>query len=345
MISLIRPRSILTIGAVLAAVAAVVTRPAAAEDVAAFYKGKTVTILAAHESGTGFDIYARALQRHLQRHIPGNPTVLVQNMPGAGGVVGLNWLYNIAPKDGTTIGTFVFTAPFEPLMGNKAARFDPAKFGWIGNMEEGVAVCGVSKAAGVDKFEDMRSKEVIIGASGQGSALVKSTIAVRNLFDVKMKLVAGYKGTASIKIAMARGEVHGVCSLLMSTVRSHWRDDYESGNFRPILQLSGRARLDGVAHVDDFVKTDADRQVHALIFGIQSLGKMYAAPPGIPADRLDALRKALAATMKDAEFLAEAAKMQLDISPMTGDEVEAVIAKVSAASPDAIERAKQALTP
>jgi tripartite-type tricarboxylate transporter receptor subunit TctC len=131
----------------------------------------------------------------------------------------------------------------------------------------------------------------------------------------------------------------------MSTVRSHWRDDYESGNFRPILQLSGRVRLPGVAHVDDFVKSDDDRQVHGLIFGIQSLGKMYAAPPGIPADRLDALRKALAATMKDPEFLAEAAKLQIDISPMVGDEVEAVIAKVTAASPAAIERAKQALTP
>jgi tripartite-type tricarboxylate transporter receptor subunit TctC len=342
---IIRLRSFLTSCAVLAAAVAVVAGPAVAEDVAAFYKGKTVTILAAHENGTGFDIYARALQRHLHRHIPGNPTVVVQNMPGAGGVVGANWLYNIAPKDGTTFGTFVFTAPFEPLMGNKAARFDPAKFAWIGNMEEGVAVCGVSKAAGISKFEDMRSKEVIIGASGQSSALVKSAIAVRNLFDVKIRLVSGYKGTASIKIAMARGEVHGVCSILMSTLRSHWRDEYDSGNFRPILQLSGRARLAGIPHVDDFVKSDDDRQVHGLIFGIQSLGKLYAAPPGIPADRQDALRKALAATMKDAEFLADAKKMQLDISPMTGDEVKAVIAKVSSASPSAIERARQALAP
>ena len=338
-------RSFLTFGAVLAAAVAVAARPAVAEDVAAFYKGKTVTILAAHENGTGFDIYARALQRHLHRHIPGNPAVVVQNMPGAGGVVGANWLYNIAPKDGTTFGTFVFTAPFEPLMGNKAARFDPAKFGWIGNMEEGVAVCGVSKAAGIDKFEDMRSKEVIIGASGQSSALVKSAIAVRNLFDAKIRLVSGYKGTASIKIAMARGEVHGVCSILMSTLRSHWRDEYDSGNFRPILQLSGRTRIAGIPHVDDFVKSDDDRQVHGLIFGIQSLGKLYAAPPGIPANRQDALRKALAATMKDAEFLADAARMHIDISPMTGDEVEAVIAKVTAASPTAIERARKALTP
>jgi tripartite-type tricarboxylate transporter receptor subunit TctC len=259
--------------------------------------------------------------------------------------VGANWLYNIAPKDGTAFGTFVFTAPFEPLMGNKAARFDPAKFTWIGNMEEGVAICGVSKAAGIDKFEDMRSKEVIIGGSAPNSALVKSALAVRNLFGVKMKVVPGYKGTASIKIAIARGEVHGVCSILMSTLRSHWRDEYDSGNFRPILQLSGRARLKGIPHVDDFVKSEQDRQVHGLIFGVQSLGKLYAAPPGIPVERRDALRKALAATMKDPAFLADAAKTKIDISPMSGQDVEAFIARVSAAPPAVIERAKKALAP
>ena len=337
-------RGFLTAGAVIAAVA-VFARPVAAEDVADFYKGKTVTILAAHQSGTGFDIYARALQRHLQRHIPGNPNIVVQNMPGAGGVVGANWLYNIAPKDGTAFGTFVFTAPFEPLMGSAAARYEPAKFTWIGNMEEGVAVCGVSKAAGIDTFDDMRSKEVIIGGSAPNSALVKSALAVRNLFGVKMKVVPGYKGTADLKIAIARGEVHGICSILMSTVTSHWRDEYQSGDFRPIIQLSGRARVGKIPHVDDFVKSEEDRQVHGLIFGVQSLGKLYAAPPGIPVERRDALRKALAATMKDPEFLADSTKTKIDISPMSGEDVEAFIARVSTASPAVIERAKQALVP
>jgi tripartite-type tricarboxylate transporter receptor subunit TctC len=330
---------------VVSAIVASASRPTAADDVAAFYKGRTVTILAAHQSGTGFDIYARALQRHISRHIPGNPSVVVQNMPGAGGVVGANWLYNIAPKDGATFGTFVFTAPFEPLFGSTAARFDPAKFTWIGNMEEGVAVCGVSKAAGVATFEDMRTKEVVIAGSALNGALTKSAFAVRNLFGVKMKVVPGYKGTADIKIAIARGEAHGVCSILMTTITSHWRDEYESGNFRPILQLSGRKRAGNIPHVDDFVKTEEDRQVHGLIFGVQALGKLYAAPPGIPPARRDALRAALAATMKDAEFLADAAKTNIDISPMTGEEVEAFIGRVSAAPPAVIERAKQAFAP
>ena len=167
------------------------------------------------------------------------------------------------------LASFVYTVPFEPLMGNAAARYEPAKFTWIGNMEEGVAVCGVSKAAGIARFEDMRTKEVLIGGASSNGALARSALAVRNLFGVKMKVVSGYKGTASIKIAIGRGEVHGVCSVLMSTITSVWREDYESGNFRPIIQLSGRARVGAdIPHVDDYVKSDDDRQVHALIFGV-----------------------------------------------------------------------------
>ena len=337
-----------TLQCLIAAVAllAAGAQPVAADAVADFYKGKTVTIVVGHEAGTGFDLYARVLQRHLRRHIPGSPGVVVQNMAGAGGLVAANWLYNAAPKDGTVLSSFVYTVPFEPLLGNTAARFEPAKFTWIGNIEEGVAICGVSKAAGIGAFEDMRTTETLIGAASSSGALAKSALAVRNLFGVRMKIVAGYKGTASIKIAIACGEVHGVCSVLMSTITSVWREDYEAGHFRPIIQLSGRARIGpDIPHVDDFVKSDDDRQVHGLIFGVQALGKLYAAPPGIPADRREALRAALLATMKDTEFVAEAARTQMDISPMTGAEVEAFIARVSTASPAVIERTKQAFVP
>jgi hypothetical protein len=160
-----------------------------------------------------------------------------------------------------------------------------------------------------------------------------------------MKLVAGYKGTASMKIAIARGEIHGVCGLLMSTITSTWREDYEAGNFFPVIQLSGRTRVGKIANVDDFVKSDDDRQVHGLIFGAQALGKLYAAPPEIPAARRDALRTALVAAMRDPAFVAEAAKTQMDVSPMTGAEVEAFIAALSAPSAAVIERVKQAYTP
>ena len=335
----------LRVSAVVALLAAG-AQPAAADDVADFYKGKTVTIVVGHEPGTGFDVYARALARHLRRHVLGNPGIVVQNMNGAGGIVAANWLYNAAPKDGTVLRTFVYSVPFERLLGNAAARYEPAKFTWIGNMEEGAAVCGVSKAAGVDTFEDMRTTETIFGGASNNGALVRSALAVRNLLGAKMKVVPGYKGTASLKIAISRGEVHGVCALMMSTITSFWRDDYAAGNFFPVLQLSGRTRIgSNIPHADDYVKSDDDRQLHALVFGVQALGKLYASAPGVPAARRDALRTALSATMKDPEFVAEATKSQLDISPMTGAEVEGFIARVSTASSAVIERTKQAYAP
>jgi len=318
--------------------------PAAADEVADFYKGKTFTIVVGHEVGTGFDIYGRTLQRHLGRHIPGNPIIVVQNMVGASGINAANWIYNIAPKDGTVVATFVHTVPFEPLMGNAAARFDPAKYTWIGNMEESVAVCGVSKAAGIASFDDMRTKEAIFGATGATGPLVKSALAVKNLLGVRMKVVSGYQGSASVKIAIQRGEVQGICGLPMSTITAFWRDDYESGEFKPIIQLSGRKGQEGlkdVPHVDDYAKSEDDRQVYGLIFGTQALGRIYVSPPAMPAARKAALRSALLATMKDPQFIVDAAKTQIDISPMAGEEVEAFIARLSAAAPAVVERAKQ----
>jgi tripartite-type tricarboxylate transporter receptor subunit TctC len=318
--------------------------PAAADAVADFYKGKTFTIVVGHEVGTGFDIYGRTLQRHLGRHIPGNPVVVVQNMTGASGINAANWLYNIAPKDGTVVATFVHTVPFEPLMGNSAAKFEAAKFTWIGNMEESVAVCGVSKAAGVEKFDEMRSKETIFGATGATGPLVKSALAVKNLLGVKMKVVSGYQGSASVKVAIQRGEVHGICGLPMSTITSFWRDEYQAGTFTPIIQLSGskQAELKDIPHVDDYAKTEDDRKVFGLIFGTQALGRIYLSPPAMPAARKAALRKALLDTMKDPEFIADATKTQIDISPMTGEQVESFIERLSSASPAVIERTKQA---
>jgi tripartite-type tricarboxylate transporter receptor subunit TctC len=332
----------LTASAFLAAV--VLLHPASAEEAADFYKGKSVTLVVGHETGTGFDIYARTLQRHLGRHIPGNPTVIVQNMVGASGLTSANWLYNVAPKDGTVMATFVNTIPFEPLMGNSAARFEAAKFTWVGNMEESVAVCGVTKAAGIAKFDDMRTKEVIIGATGSTGPLVKSALAVKNLLGVKMKVVSGYAGSASVKVAIQRNEVHGICGLPMSTIKSFWRDDYEAGNFLPIIQLSGRkqAELKDIPHVDDYAKSEEDRQVYGLIFGTQALGRIYLSPPGMPVERKTALRAALLETMKDPQFVADAVKTQIDISPMTGEETEALVARLSSASPAVIERTKDA---
>lgn len=331
-----------TVAAVLL-VAGVSAQPVAADEIADFYKGKSVNIVVGHEPATGFDVYARVLARHLGRHIPGNPTIVVQNMTGASGLAAANWLYNVAPKDGTVMATFVHTVPFEPLMGNNAARFEPAKFAWIGNMEESVAVCGISKGSGIAKFDDMLARETIWGATGATGPLVKSAAAVKNLLGAKMKIVSGYKGSASVKVAITRNEVHGICGLPMSTIMSAWADIYSSGEFRPVIQLSGRKQADlkGIPHVDDYAKSESDRQTYGLIFGVQALGRIFLSPPGTPEARRNALRTALLAAMKDPQFMADAMKAKIDISPMTGAEVEQLIARLSSASPAIVERVKQ----
>jgi tripartite-type tricarboxylate transporter receptor subunit TctC len=319
--------------------------PACADDVADFYKGKTFTIVVGHETGTGFDTYSRVLAHHIGRHIPGNPNVVVQNMVGASGIVPANWLYNVAPKDGTVIMTFVYTAALDPIFGNAAARFDPAKFTWIGNMDDGVGICGVSKDAGIGKFDDLLTKETVFGGTGATGPLGKNALAVKHLLGAKIKLVQGYQGSASVKLAINRGEVHGICGISLSSITSQWRDEVSSGFFfKMILQLSGKAQpaLAGVPHVDSFARTVDDQQVFGLIFGAYALGRIYGSSPGVPVERREALRTAFIATMKDPQFLEEARKIQIDVNPITGAEVEAFIARVAGASPAVIERAKQA---
>jgi tripartite-type tricarboxylate transporter receptor subunit TctC len=315
-----------------------------ADAIADFYKGKTVSIVVGHQAGTGFDVYARVLQRHLARHIPGNPNVIVQNMVGASGLTAANWVANIAPKDGTVMATMVYTVAFEPAFGNDKARYDPAKLNWIGNMEQSTAICGVTKASGVTKFDDLLKKEVVFGATGATGPLGKLAQAVKRLTGAKLKVVYGYKGSADVKLAMNRGEVAGICGLPLSTVKSFWGDEYRKGEFKPIIQLSGEPHpeLKDMPHIDSYAKTAEDKQVFGITFGAQALGRFYFSPPGQPAERTKALRDALAATMKDKEFLADAEKAKIDIEPMTGDEVAKLVARYTSVSKMVVERAKQA---
>jgi tripartite-type tricarboxylate transporter receptor subunit TctC len=285
------------------------------------------------------------LARHIGRHIPGNPSIVVQNMVGASGIAAANWLYNVAPKDGSVIMTFVHTAAFEPIFGNNAAKFDAARFTWIGNMDEGVGICGVSKAAGIGKFEDLLSKEAVFGATGASGPLAKYAFAIKNLLGAKIKVVPGYQGSASVKLAINRGEVNGICGISLSSITSQWRDEVESGLFKVILQLSGKQPIPGAAQVDAYAKTAEDQQVFGLIFGVQALGRIYGSTPAIPAGRREALRAAFMATMSDPQFVADAAKSQIDVSATTGAEVEAFIARFATSSPEVVERARRATRP
>ncbi len=302
--------------------------PAFAQDTAAFYKDKTLTLLVGHEPGTGFDIYARALMPYFGKHIPGNPKVIVQNMPGASGVTATNWLYNVAPKDGTVLGTFSQNVIVERLFGNNAARYDATKFNWIGNMEESAAACAFSTTSSAKSFDDAFDKDVRLGAVGATGPIGQSGRALNRLFGTKLKVIYGYKGSASVKLAIQNGEVEGICGLPVSTFMSFWKDVLDSGKMKLVLQLSAKplTGFEGIAHVDKYIKTDEQRQIVDLVFGTQVLGRTFMAPPETPPDRVAALRKAFMESMNDSAFRAHAAKANISLSPASGEDVAARVA-------------------
>lgn len=336
-------RGIRAAGALALAVAT--TFGAQAQDAAEFYRGRTLTVVVGIEQGTGFDLYGRALARHMGRHIPGAPTLIVSNMPGASGLVAFNWLANVATKDGTVFATASFSVPFEPMFGNDAARFKGPQFGWVGNMDSGVSVCLARPDSGVTHWRDVYKTELTLGAAGRAGPISQAPRALTELGGARLKLIEGYVGTASIKLAIERGELQGICGISLSTVRSQWSDVLQSGLVRMMLQLGPKPdpELKDVPHVFEFAKGDEERQVYNLIFGPQGLGRSFAAPPGVPTDRLEALRAAFTATMKDPRFLEDAEKAKLDIAPQTGAEVQAFVEALYAAPPDIVARARKVL--
>lgn len=310
-----------------------------------FFRGKTISIVVGHQVGTGFDTYARVLARHMGRHIPGAPNIIVQSMLGASGITAANWLYNVAPKDGTALGAWVQTVPLDPLMGGTASKFEAVRFNWIGNLESSVATCVITQRTGIKSFDDLRRRETLFGSTGGGGALTQFTLAARNLLGVNAKLVTGYQGAASIGVAMQNGELEGMCGANTSFISSFWASEVASGTFKVILQLNGPKRpdLSGVAHASDLARNDEDRRVLDLVYGPLILGRIYAAPPDVPPARVAALRAAFITTANDAQFLADAEKTKLEVSPMTGEEVASHFAQYYATPRPLVERAIKAV--
>jgi tripartite-type tricarboxylate transporter receptor subunit TctC len=275
--------------------------------------------------------------------------LIPENRVGAAGLVTANWLYHAAPADGSVIAIFAHTAAFDPLLGDSAGRYDGTGFSWIGSMDSVVGVCGVWQDSGISRFDDLFTKETLFGSAGSGTAgpLTQMPTALRNLLGVKIKLIQGYRGSADIRLAMERGEVHGVCGIPLSTVKTEWRDDYAAGRFKVILQLGHDKdpALDGVPHIYDYAKTGDDRKLFDLIFGLQAIGRPFAAPPNTPEDRAQALRNAFDATLADAELRADAAKLQIDLTPLTGLETAQFVRTIYASPSEIVARAKAAVKP
>jgi tripartite-type tricarboxylate transporter receptor subunit TctC len=299
------------------------------DDVAAFYAGKTVQMVVATSPGGGVDLIGRLVARHLKDHIPGKPNIVVQNMPGAGGNQMANNLYASGARDGTMIGAPLNGMPTNPLLTPKVARFDPTKFTWIGSMYRSNNVAYVWHASPVQTLEALKAKEAIIGTSGPGSGSYDLSILSRDVLGLKYRIVRGYKSSTEINIAMERGEIHaqivGWDSLKAS--RPEWIHD---GTIKIIghFSLEDPEDLRPYPRIVDLAKTEADRQALRLVLARQAHGRPYFLPPGVPEARAAALRRAFDATMRDPAFLAEAKAMKVEIDPMTGEDVQALVAQV-----------------
>jgi tripartite-type tricarboxylate transporter receptor subunit TctC len=301
-----------------------------AQNASDFYKGKTVEIYIGYSAGGGYDVYARMLARHMGKHISDNASVVTKNMPGAGSLVLANWLYNVAPKTGTAFGTIGRGTGFDPLLGNKRAKFDATKFNWIGSMNDEVSVCVAWHTTGITKLEETMQKELVVGGTGPAADTDQFPKILNAVIGTKFKIVSGYPGGNDVGLAMERGEVQGRCGWSWSSViatHKNWLDEKKI-NILAQLSLTKHPDLPNVPLITDFAKTEEQKQIFRLVFARQVMGRPFVAPPGIPADRVAALRKAFLDTMKDPVFITEAQKTQLEINAVSGDEVQKLVEEV-----------------
>jgi len=318
---------------------------AQAQSVADFYKGKNIDLYVGYSVGGAYDLYARVLSRHMGKHIPGNPTIVPKNMEGAGSLRLANWLYNVAPKDGSAFGIFGRGTGFDPLLGNKAAQFDATKFNWIGSANNEVSICVAWSTSGVTKFEDLLNRELIVGGTSTSADTDQFPRIVNGVLGTKMKVVTGYPGGNEVGLAMERGEVQGRCGWSWSSVKSTHKKWIDEKKFAILVQLGldKHPDLPDVPLIVDLAKTDEQRQILKLIFARQVMGRPFIAPPGVPQDRVDALRKAFMATMQDPEYLADAEKTQMEINPVSGEKVQALIKEEYSTPPAIAQKASSFL--
>jgi tripartite-type tricarboxylate transporter receptor subunit TctC len=341
----LRTRSAVVLAALLPALLAGTQQAAAQPSVAEFYKGKTLRIIVGVGVGSGYDLNARVLARTLPAHIPGNPTVIVQNQPGAGSLAMTNALYNNGPFDGTVIGASFNGMPTTPLLEPSGARFDPVKINWLGSTNRETQITYVWHTAPVQKLEDLFTTELIVGAQAPGSTQYDFPILLNHLFGAKFKVVTGYESTPKIHLAMESGEVQGNGATNWSTVKALNTSWLTEKKIRIIVQwgLKKNPELPDVPLVLDLAKTASDRQALELALARLEFGRPFFLPPNVPPERVEALRRAFDATMKDPAFLADADKSKIEVDPLTGEQVAALVEQVSHTPADTVARVRAAM--
>jgi tripartite-type tricarboxylate transporter receptor subunit TctC len=335
----------LTIAAVLATIA--IGAAHAQDPVEQFFRGKTINIYVGSSAGGGYDTYGRLVARHLGKHVPGHPTIVVQNMPGAGSNKASGYIYTVAPKDGTAIGAIFPGAILQPLLGDTPVQHEPAKFLYVGSANSDVYHCFARTDAPAKGFRDALTREVIVGASNEGGTTRDLPAMMNNLAGAKFRIVTGYAGSKEIGLAVERNEVHGACGIGwtgFTTLYPHW---FEKKIVSMTLQLSvkGHAELNamGVPLATEFARSKEDRQAMELVLSQGLFGRPFVLPPGVPQERVDALRQAFTAAMADPALIADAKKAKLDLEPIGGAELQNLIAQLYALPPTIVEKAKQSL--
>ena len=346
------PRSY-RIGALSTLLAATAVVPVArADTVADFYKGGQITIQVGFGAGGGYDTMTRLFAQHFGKHMPGTPSVVVQNMPGAGSMNVANAIFNNAPKDGSVLGVFASSTALEPLFGNKKAAYDPRKYEWIGSLHRDIASCGVWMGArqGIASLPDLiKAKTTVLFGSTSPTAITSQHVLfLKNMLGANVKVIYGYKGTKDVSLAMMRGEVDGSCGMLESSVRGAFDQHLQAGEFKIVVQF-GRDRavpyFGEATRMYQQLTSKEQVQVADVIFRQTELARPLAAPPGTPKERVAALRRAMLATLKEPALIDDAKRMELAFDPVTGEETAEMFADFYNTAPELVEQARRYTQP
>jgi tripartite-type tricarboxylate transporter receptor subunit TctC len=322
--------------------------PVWAEDLAAAWRGKTVSILVGTSAGGGYDTYARMLGRYLGKHIPGNPNVVVTNMPGAASNTMAGYVAGVAPKDGTVIGAPFSTQPLAGVLDDPGQlRYDVMKLNYIGSANDDAFLCIVRKDAPAKSFADAFKTEVVMAGTAETGSTGYLPLLLNNVLGTKFRVVFGYPGSREMTMAMQKGEVHGQCGMGWSSMLTQYKDLISNNEVTLLVQerIKGHPDMDqlGVPRSGDFATTDEQRRILEIVYAQETFGRPYFVAPEVPKERVEALRTAFMETWRDPELLAEARKMNLEVGPISGEDLQSMLAKIYANPPDLLARTRAAI--
>jgi tripartite-type tricarboxylate transporter receptor subunit TctC len=330
----------------LALALAVSLAPGAQAD--EFYKGKTIRLIVATTPGGGFDAYSRMLARHMGKHIPGSPALIVENMPGAAFLIGTNYLYRQAKPDGLTFGNWIGTLVLHQVTGRSGIEFDARKFEYVGAPVKNHDTCVMAKGSGIDSAQKWLSSAtpVKMGATPPGSTPYDNAAVLKDALGLPMQIITGYKGTAEIRLAIDANEVAGLCGLAWASIKVTWRKQLDSGEVKVVLQNTAapHPELPEVPLAISLAKSDAGRKLIQLaLHDVGAITYLYSFPPATPKDRVQIIRRAFQATLKDPAFVAEAKKGNFELDPVSGEELEKIVSGFFKADPNTVKRLRELL--